>query len=48
MHFILLKYKDKVLEHFNKTSLNQNQIFSYISGNIIPMNVKIRQISDDK
>ena len=39
MHFILLKYKDKVLEHFNKTSLNQNQIFSYISGNNIQQNI---------
>ena len=48
LHYIVLKYKDKIVEHINKSSLNQNQIFSYISGNIIPMNVKIRQTSDDK
>ena len=48
MHYILLKYKTKVFEYFNKSSLNQSQIFFYISGNIIPIDAKIKQISEEK
>ena len=48
LHYILLKYKNQILEYFKKRSLNRNQIFFYISENIIPIDIKINQILDEK
>ena len=47
LHIIELKYKDKFLEYLKKTPLNLNQIMSYISKNILPVDIKIKQISDE-
>ena len=48
LHIILIKYKEKIFEYIKKCSLNQNQIFSFISKNIIPIDEKISQISEEK
>ena len=48
LHIIFLKYKEKIFEYIKKCSLNQNQIFSYISKNILPTDEKINQISEIK
>ena len=48
LHIFLLKYKDKINEYISKYSLKQNQVFSFISENILPVDVKINQISGEK
>ena len=48
LHIILLKYKENCLEYIKKFSLNFNQIFSYISDCILPKQLKIKSISDEK
>ena len=46
LHIIELKYKDKFIEYLKKTSLNLNQIMSYISKKIIPIDLKIKQLDE--
>ena len=48
LHIIISKYKDKCSEYISKCKLNKNQMFSYISQNIIPNNIKINSISNEK
>ena len=48
LHIILLKYKENCLEYIKKFSLNFSQIFSYISYCILPKQLKINSISDEK
>ena len=48
LHIILLKYKDQVSEFLSKHSLYQKQIFSYISENVLPIETRINQISEEK
>ena len=46
LHIFLVKHKDKFLEYINKSSLKQNQIFLFISENIIPNNLKIISLDE--
>ena len=48
LHIIISKYKDKCSEYISKCKLNKNQMFSYISQNILPNNIKINSISNEK
>ena len=48
LHIILLKYKDKAMEHLTKCSLNHNQIFSFISLNVLPVETRATQATERK
>ena len=46
LHLILLKYKDKTMEYLTKCSLNHNQIFSFISLNVLPIDTRATQATE--
>ena len=48
MHIIILKYKDKISKYITQKSINKNQILSYISVNILPCNIKIKPLNENK
>ena len=48
LHIFLLKYKDRIEDYLKKSSLNQNQIISYISHNILPIDLKVNSQEEEK
>ena len=46
LHIFLEKHKDKFLEIISKNSKKQNQIFSFISDNILPTNLKVISLDE--
>ena len=47
LHIISLKYKEKVTEFIKKSSLNHNQIFTYIGENILSKGIRINPVEDE-
>ena len=48
LHIILLKYKDEAMEYLTKCSLNHNQIISFISLNVLPIDTRATQAAGRK